>query len=309
MHPAAIFVTAWAGVFGLVIGSFLNVVAHRVPAGIPLTRQSRCPRCDAPIRWWQNVPVVAWLALRGRCAHCAAPISIRYPLVELATGVFFAAVAGGVIVARPFDLRPADGAQWFGTPEFWGVLVTLQVFAALSVLLTLIDLDVNRLPNAIVLPGWAAVAALLVATAVWMRLDPAVDIVAQSPHTGAGIRLAAGGAATEAWGRLGGALIGGAALFLFYYAVRWISPRGMGGGDVKLAGLIGTVLGWFGWAVLAVGGFAAFVLAGLFGVALMATGRAQRRTAIPFGPWMLAGAWLGIVFGEPIGRWYTGSLG
>lgn len=307
MHPAAIFVTVWAGVFGLVIGSFLNVVAYRVPAGIPLTRESRCPRCDEPIRWWQNVPVIGWLALRGRCARCRGGISIRYPLVELVTGVVFSAVAAGVILARPFDLRPVDGAQWFGTAEFWGVLLTLEVFAALSIVLAIIDIDTRRLPNAIVLPGWVAVAALFAITTVWAGIESSTEVLAIGPSTGSGAQAVSAGTQMT-WMPLLTALAGGAALYLFYYVVRLISPRGMGGGDVKLAGLVGTVLGWFGWSSLVVGAFAAFVLAGVFGLALIATGRAQRRSAIPFGPWMLAGAWVGIVFGEPLGRWYLGLL-
>ena len=86
------FFTSVGFVLGLLIGSFLNVVAYRVPAHIPLTRESRCPRCDTPIPPWQNVPVVSWLALGGRCAACGASISPRYPLVEAITGVAFAVV-------------------------------------------------------------------------------------------------------------------------------------------------------------------------------------------------------------------------
>ncbi|MDT0158032.1 prepilin peptidase [Microbacterium sp. ARD32] len=288
MTPTTTFVAVWAGVFGLAIGSFLNVVAYRVPAGIPLTRESRCPGCDAPIAWWRNVPVIGWLTLRGRCADCRMPISIRYPLVELGTGMLFAGVAVGVAATN--DL---------GTVRFWGVLAVLELFAALSVVLTLIDLDVKRLPNAIVLPGWAAVAVLIVATtALGVWGGASTDSATQSATQEAG----------EWWG-LVRALIGGTALYLLYALVRWISPRGMGGGDVKLAGLVGTVLGWFGWGALAVGAFAAFALGGAFGIALIAIGRAKRGSGIPFGPWMLAGAWVGLLVGEPIGRWYVGLLG
>ncbi|MGB3731115.1 prepilin peptidase [Microbacterium sp.] len=272
MTPLATFITVWAGVFGLAIGSFLNVVAYRVPAGIPLTHESRCPGCDAPIAWWRNVPVVGWLALRGRCADCRMPISIRYPIIELGTGMLFAAVAVGVALTVPA-----------ATPRFWGVLAILEVFAALSVVLTLIDLDVKRLPNAIVLPGWAAVVVLMLLTTL---IGPGLD-----------------------WWPLLRALIGGAVLFLLYDVVRWISPRGMGGGDVKLAGLVGTVLGWFGWGALVVGAFAAFALGAVFGIALIIAGRAKRSSGIPFGPWMLAGAWVGILIGERVGEWYAGFLG
>ena len=85
-------VLVFAGLFGAVLGSFLNVVVHRVPAGVSLLRESRCPSCDAPVRPWQNVPVVSWIALRGKCANCKTPISARYPIVEGVTGVAFAVV-------------------------------------------------------------------------------------------------------------------------------------------------------------------------------------------------------------------------
>ena len=304
MTPTVIFVTVFAGLFGLVIGSFLNVVAYRLPNKISLLRESRCPHCDAPVRWYQNVPVMSWLVLRGRCASCTAPISARYPIVEAITAVVFALVALGVSFGRPLDQRPTDGALWFGTPEFWGILVTLETFAALSIVLTLIDLDHKRLPNAIVLPGWVAIAGLLLVTVLLTELNPVTELPMAAGVTPEGISAPR----TVDWWPFARAIIGGAVLFLFYYVVRWISPRGMGGGDVKLAGLVGTVLGWFGWSTLIVGAFSAFVLGGLFGIALMLFGGAKRKTAIPFGPWMLAGAWAGIVFGEPLGRWYMGML-
>src|SRR5918993_5132867 len=91
------FLVVVSGIFGLLIGSFLNVVAYRVPAQISLLRESRCPHCDAAIRPWQNVPVFSWLALRGECANCRAPISARYPIVEALTGVVFAIVTWWLI--------------------------------------------------------------------------------------------------------------------------------------------------------------------------------------------------------------------
>jgi len=261
--PAAAPLVVFAGVLGLVIGSFLNVVVYRVPAGIPLTRPSRCPSCDAPVRAWQNVPVLAWLALRGRCAACGAGISARYPLVELATGVAFVGVAWLSL------------GSWAGPV---GILLTVAYLylAAISLALALIDLDTHRLPDAIVLPSYG-VALLLFGTACLLGVD---------------------------WGVLLRALIGMAALYAFYFLLRLVRPGGMGGGDVKLAGLLGLYLGWVGWGALVVGAFAAFLLGGVFGVALMLSRRAGRRTAIPFGPWMLAGAWVGLLYGEPLAAWY-----
>jgi leader peptidase (prepilin peptidase)/N-methyltransferase len=257
-----------AAVFGLVIGSFLNVVVYRVPAGIPLTRESRCPRCDAPVRAWQNVPVVSWMLLRGRCATCRTAISARYPLVEIATALAFL----GVVWAATETVAVAgvDGSSI-------AVLLAYLWLAAVSVALTLIDLDVQRLPNAIVLPSYA-VAFGLFAIAASLGADPM------------GLVRAA---------------VGAAAMYGFYALLRLIRPDGMGGGDVRLAGVLGIYLGWIGWGALAVGGFAAFVLGGLYGVAVIVARRAGRRDAIPFGPWMLAGAWLGIAAGEPLAQAYV----
>ncbi|MDX2377135.1 prepilin peptidase [Microbacterium sp. LRZ72] len=270
--PALVFILAFAGLFGLVIGSFLNVVAHRVPAGIPLTRESRCPRCAAPVRPWQNVPVLSWLALRGRCASCRTPISARYPLVEAITGVAFVAVTWLALHAAPASaIAPAPGAL---------VLAAYLWFAAASVVLTLTDLDRQLLPRAIVLPSAVAVLALF--TSAWFAGAPVENLLR--------------------------ALAGGAILYVIYALLRIIRPDGMGGGDVRLAGLVGVCLGWIGWGALAVGGFAAFALGGVVGLALVAIKRAGRRTAIPFGPWMLAGAWVGIAAGEPVARAYLDLL-
>ena len=123
------------------------------------------------------------------------------------------------------------------------------------------------------------------------------------------VLLAIAAALGAGWTTFLRAAAGAAILYAFYAVVRFISPRGMGGGDVKLAVLVGLFLGWCGWATLVVGGFAAFLLGGLFGIGLILLRRAKRRTAIPFGPWMIAGAWAGIAVGEPVGRWYVGMLG
>src|SRR3954468_24551623 len=120
------------GLLGLAVGSFLNVVIHRVPRGESLVRPgSHCPRCDAAVRSRHNVPVLGWLLLRGRCADCATPISVRYPLVEAGTAALFVAVAAKF------------GFSWALAPYLY--------LAAVAVALALIDLDVMRLPNAIVL--------------------------------------------------------------------------------------------------------------------------------------------------------------
>jgi leader peptidase (prepilin peptidase)/N-methyltransferase len=269
MAVGTIFIVVLAGVFGLVIGSFLNVIAYRVPAGISLMRESRCPHCDAAVKPWQNIPVVSWLVLRGTCASCGASISARYPIVEAVSGVAFAVIAWVWLAVWPMSASVPAGVV---------VLVAYLYFAAISITLTLIDLDTHRLPNAIVLPSYL-VAVGLFTLACLFGAD---------------------------WGALLRAAIGMAALYGFYFVIRLIRPDGMGGGDVKLAGLLGLYLGWIGWGALAVGAFTAFLLGGIYGVALMVARRAGRKSAIPFGPWMIAGAWVGIAVGETVGRMYVG---
>jgi leader peptidase (prepilin peptidase)/N-methyltransferase len=271
-----IIVPAAVGVFGAAIGSFLNVVIHRVPLGVSVVRPpSACPACSAPVRPYDNIPIVSWLVLRGRCRDCAAPFSVRYPLVELVTALAFAGIAAWQLPALLATTTPTDALSV--------LLVTIAVlsFAAISIALAAIDLDAHRLPDAIVLPSYGVLAALL-----------------------AGAAIATGD--VEAAAR---AAAGAGILFTGYLVLALISPRGMGMGDVKLAGVIGLMLGWFGWAALAVGTLAAFVLGGLIGIGLILARRASRNTGIPFGPWMLGGAWVGILLGEPIARGYLALFG
>ncbi len=261
MTPATIAVVA---VFGLAIGSFLNVVVWRVPRGESIVSPpSACPRCGHPIRPRDNVPVVSWLVLRGRCRDCGEPISTRYPLVEGAGGVLFALAA------------------WFVGPSW--VLPALLYLVAIGLALALIDVDVHRLPDAIVLPSYAVGVALL-ALASW---NP-------------------GGQAD--WWALVRALVGAAAMFGAYFVMVLVYPAGMGLGDVKLAGVLGLYLGWFGWPVLLLGFFFAFLLGGVYSLVLVLAHRAGRKSGIPFGPWMIAGAILGIAAGGQVWHWYLGAL-
>jgi len=267
---------ALAGVLGLAIGSFLNVVAYRVPAGLSVVRPaSACPGCGHEIRGKDNIPVFSWLVLRGRCRDCRMSISARYPFVEAITGLAF------VLVALFF--APAIAAATTGG-EVAAAIITLVAFlylAAISIALSAIDLDVHRLPDAIVLPSYLVGAVLLTASA----------LLGGTPET------------------LITALIGGVASVVFYGVLWFVKPGGMGFGDVKAAGVLGMYLGYLGWAQLAVGVGAAFVLGGVFGVALIIANRANRKTAVPFGPWMFLGAWVGIVAGAPVVAGYLDFVG
>ena len=247
------------GVVGLIAGSFLNVVAYRVPRGLSVVRpRSACPGCGHEIRSRDNVPVVSWLVLRGRCRDCGSSISIRYPLVEAGTAAVFAGLA--LLL----------GASW-ALPGYWWA-------AAVGIALTLTDLDVRRIPDRILLPG-ALVTLILLGAGAFAGGEPMA------------LLRAAGG---------------GAGYFALLLAVALAARGGFGFGDVKLGLLLGMVLAYRSWGVLAVGVFGAFAVGGLVAMALLAARRAKRKDAIPFGPSMVAGAALALVWGEAIARWYLG---
>jgi len=153
-------------------------------------------------------------------------------------------------------------------------------FAAVGVALALIDLDTRRLPNVIVLPSYVVAGLLLLLPAI-------VD---------------------GRWNDYLNAWLGALALFAFYFLLAFVYPAGMGFGDVKLAGVLGLYLGWLGWGPLIVGAFLGFLLGALVGGGLMLAKRAGRKTAIPFGPFMIAGALIAVVFGQSLADTYTGTL-
>ena len=246
----------FAGVLGLAVGSFLNVVIHRVPAGLSVVSPpSHCPDCETPIRARHNVPVAGWVLLRGRCADCRTPISTRYPLVEAITGALFLLVTWRAVQLGQEAALPA-----------------LLSFTALGVALSGIDLDTRRLPDALVLPAYPVLGTLLVAAA----------------------------AARGDWEAAVRAGAGAVVLFGFFFALALIHPAGMGFGDVKLAGVIGLVLGYLSWSALAIGAFAGFFLGAVVGVVVMAVGTAGRKTALPFGPFMVAGALAALWVADPV---------
>ncbi|MGA9160879.1 MAG: prepilin peptidase, partial [Actinomycetota bacterium] len=195
---------AVALVLGLAYGSFLTVAIHRVPSGESLVRpRSRCPSCGVPIRNVDNIPVISWLLLRGRCRSCGTRISAVYPLTELASGALFVAVA--LVYEDPWRA------------------VLLAPFAGLLVALSVIDIRHRRIPNRLVYPAIVMAAAfIVVGDLVGGGLD-AVDAAIGFLAYGSGLMI-----------------------------VALIAPKGMGMGDVKLAGLIGLVLGSIGLDLVAV---------------------------------------------------------
>jgi leader peptidase (prepilin peptidase) / N-methyltransferase len=255
---ALLYVTV--ALLGLAIGSFLNVVIYRVPRDISLiTPASCCPNCQTPIKPWHNVPVFGWLYLRGRCHECRAPISVRYPLIEACTALLFLA-----ITAR-FGLSAELPAYLY--------------LAAIAVTLAMIDFDVQRLPDSIVLPSYVVGVLLLM---------PA-------------------GAVRANWWSAERGLLAMTILFFVYFGLSMAYPGGVGFGDVKLAGLLGLFLGWVSWGSVLFATFGAFVLGGGVGIGLLVARRASVKSAIPFGPFMLAGAFLALFFAGQASNWY-GSL-
>lgn len=252
-------VPALSAVYGLIFGSFLNVVIHRVPKGESVSKpRSRCPDCEAEIAWHDNVPVFSWLRLGGKCRQCSVRISPRYPAVELITAAGFVAMALSI------------GAKW--------VLPAYLLFAAVLVTLSAIDIDTRTIPNRILYPAGFTGALLLVAGGL---LD--ADAVAL------------------AWAAAGGVL-GFAILFTIWF----VAPGGMGYGDVRLAGYLGMHLGYLSLGHVALGLFAGFLFGAMSGVVLLLGARRDRKTKIPFGPYLAMGAVVAVVFGDPLIDAYLG---
>jgi len=250
-----------AAIIGVTLGSFANVLIVRVPEGREFIRTpSACTSCGERIRWYDNIPVVSYVVLRGRCRDCGHRISARYPVVELVVGALFVAIAA------------VFGVTWTS-----GVLGYLAV---VSVALVAIDIEHRRLPHALVLPSYGVLAiGVLVGDLVFHE------------------------------GSLGRAVAGLAILGLFYGLLWFIYPSGMGFGDVTTAGLLGMVLGYLSWAALAVGGIVAPLIAGVVILVGMLAGRVKRKTHIPYGPFLISGAWVGILIGAPIAQEYLELVG
>jgi leader peptidase (prepilin peptidase)/N-methyltransferase len=286
----ALFVAACL-VLGLIIGSFLNVVIHRVPimmdrqwreqcaeleqpdhaATLPATAKERfnlvvprsaCPACKAPITALQNVPILSYLLLRGRCANCGARISVRYPIVEALTGILSAAVAWKL------------GFAW---PTMAGLVLTWFLVA-----LAFIDIDHQLLPDSLTLPLlWLGLLFSLFAPAPGMAPIP-VDMRSS----------------------IIGAIAGYLCLWSVYHLFRLLTGKeGMGYGDFKLLAALGA---WLGWRMLLPTVLIAAAVGAVAGIALLAVRGQNRATPIAFGPFLAAAGWLMLMFGQEL---VTGYLG
>ena len=259
-----------AGFFGLLIGSFLNVVIYRLPkmlerewaAGCAelsgqappeqerfnlLVPRSRCQQCGHQIRWYENVPVLSYLALRGKCSACGTAISIRYPMVELVPGLLFA------------------WCVWRWGPNLSGGMWCL--FAAMLVAMTLIDWDTTLLPDVLTLPLlWAG---LIAADLRWIPV-PLSDAV---------------------WGAVAGYM----SLWLVYWAFKLATGKeGMGFGDFKLFAALGA---WFGWQALVPIILMASVIGAVAGIVMKLNSSLREGGQIPFGPFLAMAGVTAMVFG------------
>jgi leader peptidase (prepilin peptidase)/N-methyltransferase len=265
-------------IMGLCVGSFLNVVIHRLPKMMEaqwradcaeldggkaqpaeafnlMTPRSRCPSCGAPITALQNVPVASWIALRGKCASCRAPISARYPAIELLA----AAIAVGVSLRFGWSAALAFGL----------------VFAWALIALTFIDLDTQLLPDDITLP------------LLW------IGLIANAFGTYVDLRSAV-------FGAIGGYLL----LWSVYWGFRLMAGKeGMGFGDFKLLAAIGA---WTGWQVLPVAILVSAGLGAVIGSAALWLSKKGLGTRIPFGPYLALGGFVALLWGAQIVQWWLG---
>ena len=243
------------GVFGLSLGSFLNVVAYRIPRGqTPWSpKRSHCPACDAEIRARDNVPVFSWLILRGRCRDCGEPISWRYPAFEALTAALFAAVGWH------------DGLSLELIPDL--------LFVSTLIVVTNTDLDLRIVPNKI------------------LFISALAGLIAQSI------------ARPDEWLTW---TISALAAFSVFFLVVMAYPKGMGMGDVKLAGVMGLYLGRSVGPALLI----AFMLGTIVGLGVMAKkGMAEgRKTAVPFVPFMAIGGVIALFSGETLVQWYLDTF-
>ncbi len=270
--PSAVLATA-VFVFGLVVGSFLNVVILRLPARLfhdwrcqcrelleidqaeaappgLVVQRSRCPKCEKGIAWYDNIPVVSWLVLGRKCRHCGEAISWRYPLGELVTAILSAAVI----------------VHFGATPEGLAALV----FTWMLIVATGIDFDHQLLPDQITLPlMWLGLGLNL-----WLGLFASLEDA------------------------LIGAMAGYLSLWAVFHLFRLLTGKeGMGYGDFKLLAAVGA---WMGWQVLPVVILLASLVGAISGIAIMIATRRGKEVPIAFGPYLAAAGWIALLWGEPI---------
>jgi leader peptidase (prepilin peptidase)/N-methyltransferase len=271
--------TAGFFLLGLLIGSFLNVAIVRLPRGRSIVSPpSHCPRCRASIKFYDNIPLISFLILRGKCRNCGEPISWRYPLVELMNGLFYAWIVN----------------------EFWagGEAYLMMAFCSSLIVITFIDLDFQIIPDTITLPG--ILIGVSIAPFFMSQLaDPLPFYLDRIlPHM---------------WPYLKSflnAVIGMLCGALPLLTIGWVWEKlrhveAMGGGDVKLMGMVGSVLGWKG-ALLTI--MLGALVGSLVGLTLIVLKRHRLDRVIPFGPFLALGSITTAFYGSDIISWYLGLL-
>jgi leader peptidase (prepilin peptidase)/N-methyltransferase len=265
--------------FGLIVGSFLNVCIVRLPRGRSIVSPpSHCPRCKRSIKFYDNIPVISFLILRGKCRACNEPISWRYPAVELLNGLMY------VWTVREFG--------------FGGEAFLVMAFCSSLIVITFIDYDHQIIPDVITLPGML-VGLMLAPFFMSVLADPLpFHIGSLLPHAGPYL--------TGFLNSFIGLLFGATPLL----AIGWLweklrNVEAMGGGDVKLMGMVGSFLGWKG-ALLTImlGALAGSVV----GITLILLNRHKMDKVIPFGPFLAVGAVVTMFYGYDIVSWYLGLI-
>ncbi|MEY3278173.1 MAG: hypothetical protein RLZZ426_659 [Actinomycetota bacterium] len=263
-----------AVLFGLAIGSFINVVVYRLPRNESVIRpRSACPECGCTIAWFDNIPILSWILLRARCRVCGARISFVYPVIEFTLALMFGLTAH--LSARNLD--------WDTNAQAVASLLIVGAFAwlcAIGVALTAIDVRTNELPNKLVLSLYLVGIPLLTTS----------SLINQNSQ------------------QLVRAFFGLLILGLFYSSLSLFISLGMGMGDVKLSGILGFYLAWLSWGSFIVGSLAAFGLGAGAGLTLIAVGKANRKSSIAFGPWMLLGAGVGALWGHELWSSYISVI-
>jgi leader peptidase (prepilin peptidase)/N-methyltransferase len=298
-------------VIGLLFGSFLNVCISRLPGHESIVKpRSHCMACGHAIRWYDNVPILSWVVLRGRCRDCKAGISWRYPAVELAVGVWFFAITPGWM----WNFWELNDLTMRGFANIATDLVGTAVLGFLLIGLIVMDWQTQRLPDAFTLTGIGIGFVLVCVQAFFLKTGEG-DIVLNASRE---LRMSSPGSfqaqgnvfmtGTEAMVLERVAAIAGAALILL--TIRWLYKAlrkrdGMGLGDVKLLAMIAAFLG-FGESMFAL--FAGVLAASAYGFVLVARGKAGAATKLPFGSFLAAGGLVAALFGPPIVAWYASLL-
>lgn len=263
--------------FGACVGSFLNVCIYRIPREESVvTPRSHCPHCGALIPWYLNIPVVSWCCLRGKCASCKGPISIRYTLVELLTAALFLAVYMQWTLPHTFYMQPIT--QPLLVPIYW-------LFVSGLVLGTFVDFEHYIIPDSVTLGG--------------MLVGPILSALVPAMHD------------QEIWWK--GLLSSGIGLsigFCSLFAISWIGEKifkkeAMGFGDVKLLGAIGAFLGWKAVIFTIV---ASSFLGSIVGITLIVWRSAKLQSEIPFGPYLALGALIWAFYGPPLLKIYMRTM-